>query len=285
MRVTRREQAVGAPSARSLLLTILGEWVLPAGGSVWSTELVGALGALGVEETAARQALARTASGRDWLVSERVGRQVRWTLSPAGRRLLEAGAERIYTFGAPDDGWDGRWVLLFASVPEERREVRRQLRTRLGWAGFGAFGPGVWVSPTVAREWEAEALAGELGIDGATSFVASIGALGDPAEVVRQAWDLEALAADYEQFLGELEGWASADSPQDAFAACTRLVHAWRRFPLVDPALPSALLPSGWVGAEAHRRFHALHGRLRPVGQRWWAGVVARGSGSINPRA
>lgn len=270
MRVTRREQAVGAPSVRSLLLTVLGEWVLPAGGSVWSTELVVALGALGVEETAARQALARTAASRDWLIAERVGRRVRWNLSPAGRDLLEAGAARIYGFGAPDAAWDGRWVLLFTSVPEERRELRHHLRTRLGWAGFGAFAPGVWVSPTIAREAEARTIVEDLGVTGASTFLASLGAVGDAAAVVRQAWDLEGLAAEYERFLGEIDGWPSVDSPRDAFTACTRLVHAWRRFPLVDPALPPALLPPGWAGVTAHERFHSLHTRLRPVAARWW---------------
>ena len=38
-----RRRSVGAPAARSLLLTVLGEYVLPRAGSVWQETLVGAL--------------------------------------------------------------------------------------------------------------------------------------------------------------------------------------------------------------------------------------------------
>ena len=95
-----RRHAVGETSARSLLLTLLGKFVLPQRDPVWTATLVDVLDNLGVEEKFARQALARTAND-GWLVSERVGRSVRWSLTSAGRRLLSEGAERIYAFGAP----------------------------------------------------------------------------------------------------------------------------------------------------------------------------------------
>ena len=34
---------MGAPAARSVLLTLLGEYVLPAAGNVWQETLIGAL--------------------------------------------------------------------------------------------------------------------------------------------------------------------------------------------------------------------------------------------------
>ena len=59
-----RRHAAGAASARGLLLTVLGEFVLPAGGSAWTSAFIDVLGRLGVEEKAARQALMRTAAAR-----------------------------------------------------------------------------------------------------------------------------------------------------------------------------------------------------------------------------
>jgi phenylacetic acid degradation operon negative regulatory protein len=38
-------------------------------------------------------------------------------------------------------------------------------------------------------------------------------------------------------------------------------VHAWRRFPSVDPALPRELLPARWSGLEAARLFADRHQR------------------------
>src|SRR5262245_14480442 len=124
-------------SARSLLLTLLGEYVLPAGTPAWTTAFVGVLGGLGVEATAARQALARTASA-GWLAAERDGRRTRWRLTEAGTQLLSDGARRIYGFAPSTAAWDGRWLVLLVSVPERRREARHALRTRLAWAGFGS---------------------------------------------------------------------------------------------------------------------------------------------------
>ena len=44
-----RRRSVGAPAARSALLTVLGEYVLPASGGAWQETLITALGSLGSE--------------------------------------------------------------------------------------------------------------------------------------------------------------------------------------------------------------------------------------------
>ncbi|HUG83603.1 MAG TPA: hypothetical protein VMM13_03515 [Euzebya sp.] len=136
----------GEPSTRSLLLTVLGEYVLDLGAPVWSATLIAALQALGVQEKTARQAITR--SGADgWLQREQVGRQVRWHLSPATTRLLTEGAQRIYGFTTVTDDWDGRWLLVRLGTPEDQRDHRHHLRSRLAWAGFGSLGQGLWISP------------------------------------------------------------------------------------------------------------------------------------------
>ncbi|MGH8863019.1 MAG: PaaX family transcriptional regulator C-terminal domain-containing protein, partial [Jatrophihabitantaceae bacterium] len=89
-----RRHAAGAESARGLLFTVLGEFVLPAGGSVWTSTVIDVLGRLGVEEKAARQALMRTAAD-GWLHSQRSGRRTRWWLTDAASRLLVEGTARI----------------------------------------------------------------------------------------------------------------------------------------------------------------------------------------------
>ena len=146
----RRRREIGAASARSLLLTALGEFVLPAGRPVWTATFLRALALVDVEEKAIRQALARSAT-EGWLESERHGRRTSWRLTTAGRRLLTEGAARIYGFGAPVTAWDGQWLVVLASVPETNRRVRHLLRTRLAWSGLGGLSPGVWVIPHPER--------------------------------------------------------------------------------------------------------------------------------------
>src|SRR2546430_9242899 len=105
-----RRRSVGAPAARSLLLTVLGEYVLPRPNGVWQETLVAALSSLGYTEEAASQALSR--STRDgWVETRRHGRRTRMTLPPPTAELLRSGAERLHSFGDPWE-WDRRWLLV-----------------------------------------------------------------------------------------------------------------------------------------------------------------------------
>ncbi len=266
----RRSQALGVPSTRGYLLTVLGEFVLPVGGRVWTAALLDALGALGVEERTARQAVWRSAE-RGLLESERVGRRTRWALSDAARRLLTEGARRIYSLHREPRPWDGRWLLLYVSVPESQRDLRHRMRTRLGWAGFASIGSGTWVSPWIERETEAREVLEDLGLAAAArSFIALPGGIGDVGEMVTTTWPLGEIGAGYAAFL---ERFATAPTPTtgyDAFVNQVRLVHEWRRFPFLDPDLPGELLPRDWSGYRAAEQFHHLHEQWRSSAWAWW---------------
>ena len=268
-----RRRELGATSARSLLLTVLGEFVLPRDEAVWTQVLIDVLGSLGVESKSARQALARTAA-EGLVASDRAGRRVRWSLTPQGRRLLSDGATRIYGFGAATRPWDGRWLVLLVSVPESRRQLRHRLRTRLAWAGLGSPAPGVWLTPDPGKQDEVAEVIADLGLTAvASSFVGPFGTIGAPRQVVEQAWDLAEVEAAYEEFLDTFAGAVPVD-PAEVLAHQIHLVHAWRRFPFLDPELPAELLPDGWAGARAAALFTALHGRWSEEAQRHWQLLV-----------
>ena len=273
-----RRRETGAASARSLLLTVLGEFVLPAGTPAWTGSLVAALAEVGVEEKAARQALSRTAA-EEVIVAEREGRRVRWRLTAAGHTLLATGAERIYGFGRGLADWDGRWLVLAVSVPETHRQLRHQLRTRLTWAGLGSPMPGLWVSPDVQKEKEVAAVVEELGVE-AFSFTGPFGAVGDEPRVVRDAWALDDLEARYRTFLADV-GAQRVRTPAEAFAAQVRLVQEWRRFPFLDPALPPRLLPGTWPGPAAAELFHRRHAEWHGPAQQHWTGLCAAAAARV----
>jgi phenylacetic acid degradation operon negative regulatory protein len=255
-----RRRSVGAPAARSLLLTVLGEYVLPRSGAVWQETLVATLVSLGYSHQAARQALSR--STRDgWLETERRGRRSRMRLSRRTAELLRTGADRIYSFGEPWQ-WDHRWLLVVLRVPEHRREVRHQLRTRLAWTGLGSLGGGVWITPHVEREAELATAIAEEPVADATSFVAGFGAIGDPPRLVATAWNLDSVREQYLAFIEDFSRVRPA-SAEACFRMQTQLVHAWRRFPFLDPDLPAELLPARWPRAQAHELFVSRHERWR----------------------
>ena len=260
--------------ARSLLLTVLGEYVAPQQAPTWTGTLVEALGALGVREKAARQALLRSAAD-GWLMGERHGRRVRFTLSPEIHDLLAQGARRIYSFGAGRVDWDGRWLVVVASVPEEQRHLRHKLRTGLAWAGFGPLGQGVWVCPDAGREEEAREVVESLGnAVQATSFVGRHAQVGDESALVARAWNLPDLERRYTSFLAEF-GDARPAGDEEVFRAQTRLVHEWRRFPFLDPGLPDALLPPTWPGRRARELFLRRHDEWAPAARSWFEATDA----------
>ncbi len=250
-----------------MLLTLLGELVLPGDGMAWTSAVLAAFGRLGVAEKAARQALMRT-SNAGWLTPEKIGRRTRWRLTPSATRLLTEGAERIYSFGPAHEAvWDGRWVLVQVRIPESDRRARHVVRTRLSWAGFGSLGAGLWISPHPARQHEAERVLREAGVaDGAHVFVAKRTGMTDTTAMVAQAWDLPAIEAQYAEFTAEFRG----QTPADVLASQLELVHAWRRFPSVDPALPRELLPPRWTGIEAARLFAERHEQWLADSRRDW---------------
>ncbi len=264
--LSRRHEA-GAPSVRGMLLTLLGEFVLPGDGVAWTSAVLAAFDRLGVAEKATRQALMRT-SNAGWLSAEKIGRRTRWRLTPSATRLLTDGAERIYSFGpAREPAWDGRWVLVQVRIPESDRRARHVVRTRLTWAGFGSLGAGLWISPHQDREQEAERVLREAGVaDAAHVFVARRTGMTDTRAMVAQAWDLPAIEAQYEEFTAEFR----AQAPADVLARQLELVHAWRRFPSVDPALPRELLPARWTGIEAARLFAERHEQWLADSRREW---------------
>ncbi|HKE65368.1 MAG TPA: PaaX family transcriptional regulator C-terminal domain-containing protein [Micromonosporaceae bacterium] len=264
---------VPTDSARWLLLTVLGEFVLPGGRPVWTATFVDVMAGLGVEPTAARQALARTATD-GWLESTRSGRRTQWRLTDAGERLLRDGARRIYGFAPPGAAWDGRWLVLLVSVPESRRQARHVIRTRLAWAGFGSPAPGVWICAHADAEAEAKEVLAELGLaDDAYSFVGPFAGIGSPTELVARAWDLSAVASHYQAF-GELVASLRPTTPVDTMLAQIRLVHAWRRMPMIDPQLPADLLPPGWVGRTAAETFRDRHDAWRRTAQSAWSALL-----------
>ena len=247
---------VGAPAARSALLTVLGEYVLPTSGSAWQETLISALGRLDYTPQAGRQALSRSIAD-GWLRAERHGRRSRVLLTPGTSAMLSSGAERIYNFGRPWD-WDGHWLLVVLRVPEQSRHVRHRIRSQLAWAGFGSLGGGVYVSPHVEREAELSALADDNSAAGVQSFHARFGEVGRLEDVVGNAWDLDAVAETYHQFIDRFER-LRPKTPEAVFQAQTHLVHAWRKFPFLDPDLPETMLPRGWPRYKAVQVFEAKH--------------------------
>ncbi|WP_158647458.1 PaaX family transcriptional regulator C-terminal domain-containing protein [Actinoplanes sp. ATCC 53533] len=267
--VWSRRYAAGLGGVRGLLITVLGDYLRPTGSAAPTSAFIEVMSRLGVEETACRQALIRAAAD-GWLVTKRSGRFTWWQLSPAFEQFLAMGAERIFGFAASQPGWDRRWLVVVTRAAESNRAARHLVRTRLRWSGFGPLGPGVWISTHTDRAKDAEITLREARVfEDCQIFLSEYLTGGDPAVIVRQAWDLDDVEREYEAFLAEFTRQPS----DDPLVRTTRLVHAWRRLALLDPALPTELLPAGWIGARAVKLFRRQHAKWLPQATQEWGRI------------
>jgi phenylacetic acid degradation operon negative regulatory protein len=267
--------------ARSILFDVFGAFVRDLGNWIAVADLVTLMASLDVDEQAVRSSVSRFS--RKGLLErvERDGR-VGYVLSDAALAILAEGDLRIYDRLAPASGDDG-WVLATFSIPEELRAERHQLRTRLTWLGFGNHSAGLWIAPRRALDRAVE-MVDDLGLSRYVDlFEARFIAFGEPAELVRRCWDLDALRTAYTEFVAVytpmLRAWRRRKLElrgEAAFADYMTALHQWRKLPYLDPGLPPELLPDEWEGTAATDLFSELRELLEPVAAAHVREVTAR---------
>ncbi len=252
------------PPARTqfLVFTLFGDYILPRGGTIWTSDLLHLLELLGVTERAARSALSRM-SRKGWLKAQREGRRSRYSLTARGWSLLEGGGQRI--FEPPFIDWDGLWHVVVYSLPEKKRGLRRALRQQLAWLGFGRLAPATWVSPH-NRKIELENLFNELSVQKHVELFSGM-RVGPSTEqnLIEQCWNLPELEAQYQEFICHYwpeyeqcktqENGNSDLSPDECFVRRFWLTYDFQPFPRKDPNLPATLLPPNWIGLTARQFF------------------------------
>jgi phenylacetic acid degradation operon negative regulatory protein len=194
---------------------------------------------------------------------------VRWRVTPNGQELLVAAGSRLFAAG-PDRDWDGDWLVVLTSVPENLRPLRHRLRTSLGWAGFGSLGPGVWISPHPSHADEARQVLDALGDQVRGTLLHA--RLDDPTErhrLVAQAWDVADLDAQYQEFIDRFDP-VRPRTPADGLAQLLHLIYHWRRLLLGDPGLPPTLLPADWSGERARQLLLRRRAAWHKLAQPWW---------------
>lgn len=239
-------------STTSLLRTVVGLYLREL-GEITPAGLVRLAGDLDIPATRARTAITRLKQ-RGLLLTTPAGAL---TPNPDAVPMLERGDRRIFTVRTMQPG--DEWMLVSATIPETRRDLRHQLRRRLLFLGAGAVAPGLWITPGHLYD-EVDELLHEIGARGfATLFRTADPSPAVPlAEAVSSWWDLAALRAEHERFLASVAG-LDLSAP---FAAHVRLIDSWQVLPYVDPGLPAALLPEDWPGARSVATFTRLSDAL-----------------------
>lgn len=292
--VQRRLEALHQPSriaAGSLIVSVLGDAVLPRGGGIWLGSLIGLMDVLGLNERLVRTSVFRLVKD-EWLQTETVGRRSNYLLTPVGRRRFEEASAHIYAARAPQ--WDQRWRLV-SVVGELDVRTRESLRRSMAWQGFGELSMGVFVHSSA----DLGAWMDSLQSDGLSSVLpalmplvashAGLGHVGSNADMAQRAWDLNHLAqgyvaflATYQPVLDEVQAMGRRRlEPATAFLARSLMIHDYRRLLLRDPELPAELLPTLWPGEQARSLCRTLYQRLLPDSEAYLDQQLQLANGSV----
>jgi phenylacetic acid degradation operon negative regulatory protein len=244
-------------SATSLLRTFVGSQLRQLGGWISSADLVRIMGALGVPANGARSAIARVKL-KGLLVAEVVNGRQGYRLNPEAVPMFQRGDRRIFSFRQQRE--DDNWCLISFSIPESRRDVRHQLRRRLGWIGCGMVATGLWICAAALKDEVLEIL-DDLDLrECATLFIAERPDAGRSlADAAAQWWDLERLHTLHERFLAQHAAQVGpAASDAEVFARYIHALDQWRVIPYLDPGLPDSALPAGWPGYASLQLFGGI---------------------------
>ena len=254
--------------ARSALFDVYGDYLRRWGHPVPVATLVALLEPVEINAPAVRTAVSRMVR-QGWLSAVDLGGQRGYAPTERAQRRLVDSAARIYRTRRRD--WDGSFDMV-VFTPPSARPLRNRLAASLRFHGYGPLSSGTWLSP-----WSDDLI--EVFADVGVDFERFRSAHdGDTVELTRRAWDLDALAQRYRDFIAELAPIVDGvddDAPDSvAYAARLRLLHAFRVFLFSDPGLPAKLCPPDWAGDEAAAFFDSRSARLQPAADRFVSSLL-----------
>lgn len=250
-------------NARSALFDLYGDHLRRRRGQAPIAALVRLLAPLGISGPAVRTAVSRMVR-QQWLTPSGTAGGATYAMTPRAWQRLDQAAERIYRTRAA--GWDGTWHLV-AVDPIAERGGRERVRSALTFLGYAPVADNTWLAAYASDEVEAV-------VTGEGSRLRTFDARyrEDPRRLACELWDLDRLAAAYDDWLAQarsITADAAGATDETAFALRSRLVHEWRKFLFSDPGLPRELLPTPWPGEDAARFFDAEAARLLPAASRF----------------
>lgn len=256
---------VATMKPRSLMFTLYGEYIQYYGGEIWVGSLIQLMSGFGISESSVRGAILRMVQ-KNLLQVRKKGNKSYYSITEQGKRRVEDGVNRVYA--APQAAWDGKWRILSYSFPEEKRELRNEIRKELSWTGFGMISNSTWISPN-PLENQVMAMIKNYKIEENTILFSSSDVVSHTSEsIIAKGWDIGQVSENYnrfiEKYLPELEelrdkALTNRLTDEECFIKRTNIVHEYRKFLFQDPGFPRDLLPKDWVGSRARELFWNIH--------------------------
>ncbi|WP_085992296.1 phenylacetic acid degradation operon negative regulatory protein PaaX [Oceanobacillus senegalensis] len=271
------------PNTRSMIFTLYGDYIRHYGNEIWIGSLIELLEPFDHNPQAVRAAISRM-NKQDWIASRKEGNKSYYSLTKQGIKRMEEAAGRIYS--EKPTHWDEKWRMFLYTIPEEKRQIRDELRKELEWSGFGLLSNGLWVTPNDLTQ-QVNDIIQKYEIEDYVHFFESenIGPK-DNQQIVRECWDMDYIKKRYELFINlytekfyqdreELKKGTVSD--KECFVKRTRLVHYYRKSLFIDPGLPQELLPPNFIGEAAANLFSEYYKLLAKPANAFFEEIFSKG--------
>lgn len=249
-------------NTRSMIFTLFGDYIRYYGNEIWMGSLIKLLEPFHHNEQSVRSAISRM-SKQGWVVSRKETNKSYYSLTERGKKRMEEAAGRIYRI--EPEKWDGTWRMLLYNIPEEKRQIRDELRKELIWSGFGLLSNGVWITPNNLKEQIYDIIDKYEIKEFVYFFEAENEGFQANQQIIRSCWDIDHINNLYQKFIHAYENKMIENckkieqgqmSDKECFVERTLLVHYYRKSLFVDPGIPKELLPKKWLGEYAAKLFN-----------------------------
>ena len=267
-------QASQRLSAWSLIVTFLGDAIVPRGGEVSASTLQTLMQRLGIGHGAVRTAISRLAAD-GWIERSREGRNSFYRLSADVAETVLSAERRIYAASSllpPDTPRS----LVIAAHPLSEATLRA-LEAR----GSLQLTPQVFLHFTRPAD-----LPAPLRLPGATLADAPAltpgAAMLDQMAEARQVAEIEALRAAYLPVSAALD-LDPAPTPEDAMALRCLMIHEWRRIALRVLAVPADIVQANDPEPETRALIASIYARVLAASETWLDQNATTPSGQLPP--
>jgi phenylacetic acid degradation operon negative regulatory protein len=175
-------------------------------------------------------------------------------LTAKGRLHALGGRDPEVCWSRP---WDGKWRMVLFDIPEKDRRLREKLRRHLLASHFGYLQNSVWVSPDPLNLERQIFKGSEINAESLLTLDAMPGTGEKNSDIVQGAWDFDEINICYSEHLEILKerpsqsSWSADNgkSPLGRWIQAER--ESWQAAVAIDPLLPRALCPPGYLGEKA----------------------------------
>jgi len=179
--------------------------------------------------------------------------QVKYSLSEAGHQFLNSILNVLHQ---PTIHWDGKWRLVWFSIPEKQRPRRDKFRRALESLGLRPVIGRLWVTPLDKTE-KILNYARKLGVLDNIIVVESDKIIGLTQEKIASSWGFEKARTLFLEFIEKSENFLNKKSAVSSFEV-KKMIFEYALILNSEPAFPIELLPQDWPKFRAHLQYKKL---------------------------